>query len=251
MNDIVFYNNFRFIQAVFSHQKYTDHRTGSPYHYLAYMIKGHSKIVSENITIELWPGDLFYIPEGLPYQSYWDSEDDIRFLSFGFHHFPEARANQFYLQKIPCNEALKKQVQNIPIKDTVDSTMLGTFYSVLAQVIPCLACKEQPSQKEVIAKATAYICDHINCSVSDVAAHCMMSKSALYHIFKQQGDMTPNALIQKIRCQKAETLLSTTDRSVQEISDALQFSSTSYFRKVLRLYTGKTPRQIRNQAKRL
>ena len=46
----------------------------------------------------------------------------------------------------------------------------------------------------------------------------------------------------------AVNLLSTTNRPVQQISDAAGFSSTSYFRKLLRKYTGKTPLQIRKES---
>jgi transcriptional regulator GlxA family with amidase domain len=43
-------------------------------------------------------------------------------------------------------------------------------------------------------------------------------------------------------------MLTTTNKSVQEISDILGFSSTSYFRKILKLYTDKTPLKIRKEA---
>jgi len=251
MNDIFFYKNFCFNFLTFKKYKYTDNRAGSPFHYLAYMIKGHCKIVSNDISIEVSSGDLFFIPKDLPYQSYWDSDDDIQFLSFGFQHFPETKSKQFILQKIVCDDKIKEMIKNIPINKDIDSFVIGTFYSVLSQVIVYLESRPKNNKNRIIEMAKRYIYDNINCSVSDVASHCLISKSELYYIFKSESDLTPNELIQKIRCKKAELLLTTTDKSVQEISDILGFSSTSYFRKILKSYTDKTPRKIRNEAKNM
>ena len=108
MNSVIYYKNFNFNLLTFHKHKYSDLRGGSPYNYVAYMLKGHSRIVSKDITVEINEGDLFFIPEGLSYQSYWDSPDDIVFLSFGFHYFPEAKSKQFVLQKIECGDEVKE-----------------------------------------------------------------------------------------------------------------------------------------------
>ena len=46
----------------------------------------------------------------------------------------------------------------------------------------------------------------------------------------------------------AVELLTTTDKTVEEISSLLRFSSAAYFRKVLRKHTGLTPKQIRKKS---
>ncbi|MBE6762725.1 MAG: AraC family transcriptional regulator, partial [Ruminococcaceae bacterium] len=61
-------------------------------------------------------------------------------------------------------------------------------------------------------------------------------------------DKTPNQFRNEILCEKAISLLTTTNKSVQEISDTLNFSSTSYFRKILKAHTGKTPLEIRKKS---
>ena len=60
--------------------------------------------------------------------------------------------------------------------------------------------------------------------------------------------MTPHALRQKILVEKAVELLTTTDIPIEEVSDRLGFSSSSYFRKILFAQTGKTPSAIRKEA---
>lgn len=251
MKDIILSNNFNFNFYILKKYKYSDNRKGSPYHFLAYLERGRSKIVSNDITINIKAGDFFYIPEGLPYQSYWYSEDEIRFLSLGFHFFPESGNKEFLLQKINMDEILKARIKKIPTEIKTDSFILGEFYSILASLIPLLEYKVHNSKKHILEKAEKYVLENTSCKVSDIAKHCLLSESGLYNIFKKESNLTPNELIQKIRCEKAVVMLTTTNKSVEEISDSLGFSSTSYFRKILKVYTDKTPRKIRNEAKNI
>ena len=251
MKDPLFYDNLKFHHFILRKTHYTDNRAGVRKHYLAYMEQGYSRIVSEGKTITVQPGDVFYIPKGLRYQSYWEGEDEIRFLSFGFQYFPESRDKPYLLQIIDCPQALKEAVQQISVVGKADSALLGSFYSVLAALLPYMETGRQDPRQAISEKARAYLWKHPGCKVSDVARHCLVSESVLYDVMKKETGMTPNGLRQKILCEKAEQLLATTDSSVQEISDRLGFSSTSYFRKVLRGQTGKTPREIRKEAKHL
>lgn len=248
MNDIVFAENLNFNFFTFEKQKYSDLRHGYPSHYIALMISGRGKIVSKSETIEVKKGDLFYIPKGLPYQSYWDSKDKISWLSFGFQYFPEATSKHFSLQKIECAEKVKQDFEKISM-NSLGSSVIGAFYSALSSVVDMLQFTPDYVEKELVEKASKYIYENPDCSVLDIANHCLVSKTKLYDVFKKENGLTPNELIRKIRCKRAETLLSTTDKSVQEISDMLSFSSTSYFRKVLYEYSGKTPSQIRKENK--
>ena len=99
-----------------------------------------------------------------------------------------------------------------------------------------------------IELARKYMAEHTNAKISDVAKHCSMSQSGIYLLFKQNLNQTPNEVRLEIICDKAVELLSTTALSVQEISDRLGFSSTSYFRKTLKAHTGKAPLEIRKES---
>ena len=249
--DVILSNNFNFNFFVIDKYKYTDNRKGSPYHYLAYMESGSSKIVSDDITINIKAGDFFYIPKGLPYQSYWYSEGEIRFLSLGFHLFPESNDKEFLLQKINIDEALKTRILKIPTTKITDSFILGNFYSVLSSLIPLMQYTVKNPPKYILEKAKKYIYENTNCKVSDIAKYCLLSESGLYNVFKKESELTPNELIQKIRCEKAVLMLTTTNKSIEEISNSLEFSSTSYFRKVMYRYTQKTPREIRKSSENI
>ena len=92
---------------------------------------------------------------------------------------------------------------------------------------------------------------HLDWSIERIAVECHISYSTLYQIYRKVCAKTPNTIRQELLVERAVFLLSSTDRSVQEISDTLGFSSTSYFRKILQKYTGLTPTRIRQKSNRL
>lgn len=228
---------------------YTDGRDGSSMHFIGFLRKGTAKLVGNGVTIPIAAGEFFYIPEGEPYQSYWygDKEGEVEFDSLGFHHFPEAEFQKFAMQKIPASDTLLTLLEQIPRNRQITSEALGSFYTLLAAVLPGMARVERGNRSLVLNLAENYLWEHPQAKMSQVAQYCGVSESGLYGAFSRAGKQTPNDLRQQILAQKATELLQTTDMSVEDISARLGFSSASYFRKVLGKHTGKTPRELRKQ----
>lgn len=251
MKDILFSDNFVFHTFVHRHNYHISHAKGAPLHFFAYIEEGSCRLVSDRVEVKACAGEVFYIPEGLKYQSYWFCDEKVQFKSFGFRCFPEAVDRQYSLQKIHCDEYVKEMLCAIPTERTTDSMLLGSFYNFVAAVLPAMQYQEQSSRTMVIEKAKQYIFKNGNCGVPDIARHCAISQTALYDIFRRDVGCTPNELRKRFLCERAVLLLTTTDQPVQNISDSLGFSSTSYFRKTLQKHTGKTPSQIRKAAKHI
>lgn len=247
MNSVLSYDAFRFIEFDLNKYHYTDNRQGAPHHYIALMKKGKCRLVSENRTVEVNEGDVFYIPMGLAYQSYWYGENEISFISLGFRLFPEANDKNFCLQKFDCNTELKEKIQSIPLNKPVNSRTLSEFFEILKELLPVMETETVSRNEQIYKKAKRFITHNTDCNAQDIAKHCNVSESTLYLAFKTVANKTPNEVKNEILCDKAIFLISTTDKSVQEISDALGFSSTSYFRKTLKTYVKLTPREIRKK----
>lgn len=246
MNDIVSYNHYRFVYMDFKRSyHHTDNTKGSPYHYLAYMQEGRCKIVSDRETVEIQTGDVFFIPDGLPYHSYWYGQPNIKFHSYGFKHFPEAASNHFRLQTVACPEQLRERIKNIPFSPRPDSHALGLFYSCLNDILPLLKTERSSHAEQIYFSAHQHISEHPEHPLPRIAQLCGVSESTLYSAFKKACGKTPNAVRQEILCEKAVALLTTTSRPIAYISDVLGFSSPSYFRKVLYSVLQKTPSEIR------
>lgn len=247
MNHTLFSGNFSFVDYVFGKYRYTDSRSGAPRHFLAAMEEGHCRIVSEGLEIEAAAGDAFYIPMGLSYQSYWYSDKNIRFRSYGFGYFPGG--GEYRLQKLP--EAAYEAVRSIPLGRDPDAAALGAMYTVLAGLIPSMKRGEPSRAVSIVREAISYMRSDTALPMPQIANRCCVSESTLYAAFRTVKSATPNDVRQQLLVERAVNLLTTTSLSVQEISDMLGFNSPDYFRRVLRKHTGRTPSLIRSRAETL
>lgn len=251
MNSIQFFNSFFFNRYCFQRYRFTDHykTNGSPRHHIARMIHGHAKLNTRKESIAVKEGDIFFIPKGLKYQSFWygDEEDRIVFDSFGFDYFPNLKTTGFTLQKIDCSESASKILLEISGDMPVNCTTVGKLYTFLGVVLDSME-RECVHHKNITESAIEYMQAHTEYRMNDVADYCGISRTGLYETFKKAYNKTPIEIKQKILCEKATELLTTTDLSVEEISCQLGFSSSSYFRKIFRKHLNKTPLEVRRNS---
>ena len=240
-------DNFSFYKVHFDKYHYTDNRKGSPMNYIACMLKGTAQILSKHGNIKITEGDIFFIPVNLPYQSYWYGDNEIEFLSYGFFNIEAKEKLNYNLQIVDCDEAFKNLILNIPTEgSSLSCETLSIFYGMLSRLIPYLKQNQPISQKdEIVKRAKKYIMSHLDCSVAEVAQSCYISEPYLYMLFKENVGCTPNDYRLKVKCKKGIKYLLTTDKTVEEISSLIGFSSASHFRRVLKSHMGLTPKEVR------
>lgn len=247
MNNTQFSNSFKFREYRFKKSyRYTDARTGAEQHYIACMRKGRCRIVSEEGTIEVSQGEVFYVPKNLRYQSYWYGEDAICFDSFGFHFFPNPEERVYPLQVISSTPEDLQLADHVKGQVESSAAAIFAFYKLLEHLLPKMTYSD--AKNKILLKAERYLYNDPFAQVADIAKACDISPSGLYAAFKRSADITPNSLRQKVLVDKAVQMLAETDIPVEEISSRLRFSSTAYFRKILKKYTGLTPSQIRKKS---
>ena len=240
MHQTVFSKPFRFVEYRQHNSHSFENRNGTQYHFLALVESGRCRLTSGDTVLEIEEGEGFYLPLGLCYRSDWSGEE-IRYRSIGFLHYPEALQRTFPMQKLPGDPGLLAALRAIPAQAVPDSAAVAQLYALLAG----LKLESVGGRRDDLLERAAQFFSHRPAgSVPQAARCCGVSVSALYAAFRAAGK-TPNELRRQILTEKAALLLTTTDRSVQSISDSLGFSSTSYFRKVLKQYTGLTPRDLR------
>ena len=249
MNEINFYKKFRFNIYKFQKYKFTDNaKVPVQCHFFGRLIKGTAKIKTATTELLLQPGEIFYIPKGLRYQSHWFGENggEVSFYSFGFEISPIDKP--FVLQKIQPTQKTAELFAQLCKDIPFSGKGIGTLYYFFEEIADSMEVSEVPFIHPTIDKAIAAINENPNRKISETAALCNVSESGMYLLFKKYLRKTPNDIRLDILTEKAIGLLSTTNRSVQEISDSLGFSSTSYFRKILQSRTGKTPLEIRKES---
>lgn len=242
-------SHFWFRQISGQRYRYTDVRHGAAMHFLVYMRCGSARFVGRDQTVILQQGQFLYIPKGEAYQSYWQGDDQILFDSIGFQWFPEDEAGTYTMQLVAAEEGMCNLADAIAHDRRITSKSLGYFFQLLSMVLPKLS--HSSVEGNIFQKVQHYLYQNPKASMAAVAEYCNVSQSGLYGIFARCGWGTPNDLRQRMRVEKAVELLQTTDQSVEWISDELGFSSGSYFRKILKKHTGKTPRDVRKAASRV
>lgn len=214
------------------------------------MLEGSAVLTSKKEEIKVKKGDVLFIPERLKYQSHWIPEKDgnVSFLSLRFDQFPDNTARHYTLQTIICTEEEKELLRFINGNLAVNSTTVGALYSFLGKVEARMIYREAEKNEDMLDKAIDFIENNTQCSVGDIARFCNKSETAIYNLFKEKLGKTPVEIKHKILCRKATELLFGTDLSIENISEKLGFSSSIYFRKILKQQTGKTPSQIRKES---
>ena len=98
-----------------------------------------------------------------------------------------------------------------------------------------------------------YITHHINepIQVTDVAEHIGRSRSYLSGRFKKELGFDISSFIMRCRLEEAKSLLTYSDKSLIEISNYLCFSSQSYFQNVFKNKYRITPKQYRDQTRKI
>ena len=124
---------------------------------------------------------------------------------------------------------------------------VSCLYRLLSDLHGRARPAEEGGGEQIVAPALEYIGRHCTerIRVSELAHLCNYSESGFYKIFKEQTGMTPIRYKHGVLIRRAVELLQTSEKSVDEISYELGFSSANYSRKVFYSVTGKTPRQIR------
>jgi len=248
-NNAIFSDSFHFHLYKFTKYKYTDNRSGVILNYLAYMAKGSAKLNTvENETVNISEGDIFFIPNGCKYRSYWYGSPEIEFISLGFVFMPNFDNKHYTPQVIKKDSDAITLMKDIISQPTLDGKLIGKFYTLVGMLIPNMVYRTQNKQLEIIEKAKHLIAVDPTLKVREIARMCAVSESALYSSFKKYSEQSINELKTGVMMKKAEALVVSTDHPIEEISRRLGFSSSSYFRKCFKDHFGMSPREMRKKS---
>lgn len=246
MNNREYANSFSFVKYSFMQEHKTDRlKSGSPTNYIILLISGSGELRTKENTIKLKRGEMAILPKDCPYRSLWRPDGGVvSWYSLAFEYMPLSKGT-LALQKFPAEEHFFGLVEEI--MQGVNCNTVGTLYLLLDYLLKNAKYITPSSTNKVREVYEAIHSDPMR-KISDIAKEVGISESSLYSLFYTTFNATPNQVRQKALCKKSIDLLQTTDLPIEEISGMLGFSSSSYFRKVLKEHTGKTPREIRKDA---
>lgn len=246
MDNYSFANEFNFVEYTKHSYHHTDNSAGARHHYFGYMLNGWARFVSDTEDFTVHRGELVYIPKHLPYHSYWYGSPEIKFISLAFGSFPDSGQRRYTLQKIDINDDIRGMIMSVPLKSPVDCGAVGQLYMILDKLLPKMHFRQKKPADGIIGKATEYMSLDPHLSIGQIAKLCGISESGLYAAFRESGT-TPVDTRQRLLCERAAALLTSTEMTVEDIADTLGFSTPAYFRRVLKKQYGKTPSEIRRE----
>ena len=248
INDTVFAQSFRFTTFNYNKFRYNDNRMGAQTHYIAYMIRGSARLVTESEQFSITEGDVFYIPRGLKYESFWSGEPNIEFASLGFKYLPAFNSENFKLQLIDADDTCKKSIVELAGCEALSCEKIGALYTIFGSLIPKMQHSSKDKTNEFLIRVKQYIAKNPNESVAKIAKRFAVSESGLYSIFKKHSDKSIGEYREAVVMNNAKELLISSDTPIEAISDKLGFSSSSYFRKRFKAHFGSSPREVRKKS---
>ncbi len=250
MDNTFFCNSFGFRTILIRAFRHTDNSRGIDRSFFAKMKRGTGRILpASGGELRLCAGDVFYLPKGLKYHSYWypDGNGAVEWDSYGFEFLPIGKDERFVMQKIACDSETEKLLDMIKKGQTATPESVGYLYLFAASVIPdMLRDFEQPTDK-TLEKARLYISENFDFKVSELAHHCSMSESSLFALFRERAGMTPVKMKQQLQLECAVSLLGSSELSVEEIANLSGFHSAAYFRKIFKEHLGVSPTEKRRE----
>ncbi|MBQ8208495.1 MAG: helix-turn-helix transcriptional regulator [Clostridia bacterium] len=256
-------SSFSSTHSFYPHKHFCDARTGKQKTSITYIAEGNVTIKTAGREIPAKAGDLIYLPDGMKYTSAWTGDPNVEFYSvhFDFSHLRETRIDRtFEIQSISkdqtgdLGELFRSILENYGKDDSERLLALSNFYLLWSKILPLLYTSEKISFSPQITAALEFIeAKYLdNFPVSELAKHCHLSESRLYHKFSDEMHCSPIHYRNSLRIQKAIEYLRDGNYSISEISDKLNFNSVIYFRKIFKSMTGFAPmeyKKIRREQK--
>ena len=254
MKQTLFCKTFNFLTIRLKSSRHTDNSKGTSCHYVARMQSGSGIIRAlSGEELHLSAGDIFYLPMGLQYHSYWmtdKSEDQsVSWESYGFTHLPIPNETRYAMQKIHPSATAVQWLDRLARNQTVSPASVGYLYLFLSEVLPDLRIAEPDPKAALLRTAYSYIQQHEKFTVPDMARACGISESGIYALFRNCVHTTPVEIRHRLIAERAVAMLTTTDMTVETIASSLGLCSSAYLRRILKKQTGQTPSKIRKEAR--
>lgn len=234
--------------------------TPRPHFCMALLIKGRARFTDCTRcgeSFDLAPGEMVFVPVTTRYISNWYGDPDVEYISFHFlFEYPSVvgKNKNYKLQKLTlCDPEWKKMLfEKALISSRGEGSKaletLSVLYGILAEILPKLEAVETSPIDPRIADAVDYIEKYYTerISVERLALEAKMSESRFFPCFKSALGVTPVDYLNHYRISKAIVLLANSpEMSVDDVSCAVGFESSTYFRRVFKNITGKNPRDYR------
>lgn len=238
-------------------------------HELYFLISGQRRYFLGHTIYDVSPGNAVFIPRTLLHRTVTLGPKgfDRYVVNFSHEHYErfmrisgrEAFSKGVCLQLPPnavlqIQKSFEKMEQELQSPDewtqsAVSQLLYGILLTCLRHGVPKTPCQEETADK--IQQAAKYISEHYAdwLTLEDVAGLVHMEKTYFSKRFKALTGFGFLEYLTQTRLQAAQELLTATELSIGDISEACGFSSSNYFGDVFRRCCGMSPTDFRQQSR--
>ena len=253
----------------------------SPFIRIYYVKEGRAYFHLPSGDIELTSGHMYMVPSYVPHS--YECEPNLDFYYLFVYQRMVSEINLFDIYDFPIevksNEAANLLFENycslypqlnLPSRDATEfanhqsyrdyamAYMKMPFYERmqlhgLVEILFSYFMKHAKQKSVVkdsrIAELLNYIQQHISdvITIDDLADKACLTKSHLIRSFSRTMGITPLQYILRKKIQHAQSLLLSTDMTVNRISEATGFNDVSYFIRLFKKNIGFTPQEYREK----
>ena len=245
------FHTTKILKQHWKESKYSYHTAPRPDFGMLLVIKGSIDFVTDGEVLTARAGNLVFLPKHSRYEAVFTDEADDLLVSFDTRgeeirlHAPILLSERTPLS---CVERFRALVEGHFYKELTRLQKKGLFYLLLDAVITETEAQTN-EHRHLINQAKALLQDASALSVGEIAKKCAVSESSLRQIFKAQTGTTPAQYRTDVKLKQAVYLLESTDLTVHEIAEKLNFFDAAYFCKVFRSRVGITPGQYARNKK--
>lgn len=213
---------------------------------IGYITKGRGEFFLNGKKYVAEEGSLIYIPLHAQYYSVWHGTPQIEFYSVSFE-LSARYLNYCYRFQI-INGYPEKLFREMYVSHENNKfTSISKLYELLGDIYSKMTPSDVLDKHIDIEPAIRYIEENYTqpIRIEELRELCHCSESALFKAFHKLIGISPVSYKHSVMIQHALDMLHHTDKSIEEISAEIGFSSSNYFRKVFIKHTGKRPNQLR------
>ncbi len=166
-------------------------------------------------------------------------------------------SNNIFCEIKPPFEFIKLDQYDKLYEQMLSNTIENVLLSVLSaeeDVAPfnLTLINDYAEGKELSSVIHAYMVEHLYTSVSieDLCKLVGLGKTTLSHRFKEEAGVSIIEYYNSLKISKAEELIASGKFNVTQVSIALNFTTSQYFSKVFKKYTGVSPKEYSNNLKK-
>ncbi len=125
----------------------------------------------------------------------------------------------------------------------------GILLQLFSRFLDKASFKQEITDKRIL-KVVRFIRENINYNIKieDLSTICYLSNDHFIRLFKKEMNCTPIQYINQKKIEKAQLMLTISDKSIKDIAYSLSFENISYFYQLFRRITGIPPNQYKEKS---